>query len=94
MKISDVLTPEDLQILTSSLADSRASRSAFPESVLAHPTIEEICSLSLPDSSKTNDLAILSLRMFPDCWGSKKGGLSPEVETGCCPKPKVCSARI
>ena len=73
MKISDLLTPEDLATLTSSLGDFPASRSALPENGLAPPTVEEICSLSLPESLKTNDLAILYLRMFPDCWGLRKG---------------------
>lgn len=35
-----------------------------------------ICSLSLPESLKPSDLAILSLKTYPDCWVLKKGRLS------------------
>jgi hypothetical protein len=78
MKISEILTPEDLQTLTSSLADSPASRFPLPVSGRDSAMNGAICSLNLPDSLKIKDLAILSLKMFPDCWGLKKGRLSPK----------------
>ena len=76
MRISELLTQQDLQTLISSLEDFRASRSVVPERDLDQRTSEAICSLSLPESLKPSDLAILSLRMYPDCWVLKKGRLS------------------
>ena len=52
------------------------SRSQLQEKGLAQPMNEAICSLSLPESLKPSGLAILSLKMYPDCWVLKKGRLS------------------
>ena len=76
MKISELLTPEDLQTFTSSQADSPASRFPLPVSGKDLTMNEVICSLNLPESLKTKDLAILYLKMFPDCWGLTRGRLS------------------
>jgi len=52
------------------------SRSLSQVSGKELPMNEAICSLSLPESLKPKSLAILSLRMYPDCLVLKKGGLS------------------
>ena len=72
MRISEILTQQDLQTLISSLEDFRASHSRLPEKDLAQPMNEVICSLSLPESLKPRGLAILSLKTYPDCWVLKK----------------------
>jgi len=76
MKISELLTQQDLQTLICWLEDSLASRSQLQEKGLAQPMNEVICSLSLPESLKPSSLAILSLKTYPDCWVLKKGRLS------------------
>ena len=47
MRISEILTQQDLQTLISSLEDFRVSRSQSQEKGLAQPMNEAICSLSL-----------------------------------------------
>ena len=68
LKISERLTPEIYQILTSLLEASRARASQLPDSREAFQTKEVLSSLSLPESLKTKDLAIFYLKMFPICW--------------------------
>ena len=76
MRISEILTQQDLQTLISSLEDFLVSHSRSQEKGLAQPMNEAICSLSLPESLKPSGLAILSLKTYPDCWVLKKGRLS------------------
>mgnify|MGYP006945368519 CR=1 FL=1 len=76
MRISEILTQQDLQILISSLEDFLVSRSVVPERDLEQGTSEVLSSLSLPESLKPSGLAILSLKTYPDCWVLKKGRLS------------------
>ena len=68
MKISERLTPEIYQILTSLLEASRARASQLPDSRKDFQMKEVLSSLSLPESLKTKDLAIFYLKMFPTCW--------------------------
>jgi len=49
MRIAEILTQQDLQILISSLEDFFVSRSQLQEKGLAQPMNEAICSLSLPE---------------------------------------------
>lgn len=69
MKISEILTSENLQTLISLLEVSPASRSRSAEQEKALPTSEEICSLSLPDCLKRKDLSIFALKTYPVSWG-------------------------
>ena len=68
MRISELLTQQDLQTLISSLEDFRVSRSVVPERDLEQRTSEVLSSLNLPESLKPSGLAILSLRTYPYCW--------------------------
>ena len=68
LKISERLTPEIYQILTSLLEASRARASQLPDSRKDFQMKEVLSSLSLPESLKTKDLAIFYLKMFPTCW--------------------------
>lgn len=73
MRISEILTQQDLQTLISSLEDFLVSRSQSQEKGLAQPMNGAICSLSLPESLKPSGLAILSLENVPGLLGIEKG---------------------
>ena len=76
LKISERLTPENYQILTSSLADSLAKVSQPQDCGEGSMMREVLSSLNLPESLKTDSLGIFYLKMFPIYWELTKGRLS------------------
>ena len=78
MKISEILTPENLQTLTSLFEDFPASRSRSVGQEKALQMSEAIFSLNLPEFLKIKDLGIFCLRTYPDSWGLIRGELLPK----------------
>ena len=78
MKISEILTQTDLQILICWSEGFRASRFQSQAKDSESPTKEAIFSLNLPEFLKIKDLAIFCLRTYPDSWGLTRGELLPK----------------
>jgi len=71
MRISEILTQQDLQTLISSLEDFRVSHSRSQEKGLAQPMNEVICSLSLPEPEAGCCAKVRVCREFPRATNSK-----------------------
>ena len=70
----ETLKLNECQTLICCAQDFLAKHSLSPESGKDLQMPEELCSLRLPDWLQTNDLRILSLKMFPDCYRMTRGG--------------------
>ena len=70
----ETLKLNECQTLICCAQDFLVRHSLSPESGKDLQMPEELCSLRLPDWLQTNDLRILSLKMFPDCYRMTRGG--------------------
>ena len=72
--MQETLRLNECQTLIYCAQDFLAKHSLLPGSEKDLQMPEELCSLRLPDWLQPNDLRILSLKTYPDCYRMTKGG--------------------